>query len=133
MVATATLAKVAVYGACGISAFGLFAHYHTENSVRKSLCYKEAMDCLCDHPEAQQQLGKSISGGKIDYKNGVGYDSETEKFWYSLPVTGSKARGNMTYYVNKVEEEDRNYKVSRIELEVDHIKDKILLIKKESV
>lgn len=133
MVSGKRLIQIAAYGGLGIGIFGVFAQYNIQNSVRNSLCYKEAFKYLCDHPEAQHQLGQPISGGRIDMRNKIGNDSKENKLRFTIPVKGSKSKGSMTYYVTKVDERERNYKVSRVELDVDHITDKTLLIKKESV
>ena len=128
---TKILINIAVFGAFGGSVFGLAIQYLIRNNIRNSICYNEALKSLTNHPEAQRQLGQPILDGRIDLGDKIGNGSEGTKLWFTVPVRGPKSQGKMMYFVDEVNESDRKYKVTRVELELDHIKDKKLLVKKE--
>ena len=126
-----TLINTVAFGALGLSGIGLLTQYLRRRNIRNSWCYQEAVKSLHDHPEAQKQLGQPIVEGYIDLGDTVGNNRDEKRIWYSVPVKGHKSSGKMTYYVREDSSSDREYKVSRVELALDHIKDKILLIKNE--
>lgn len=101
---TKVLLRIALFGAFGVNAFGIMTEYLIQNNVRNSMCYKEALKYLCDHPEAQRQLGQPIVDGRINLGDTVGNSSEGNRIWYTVPIRGPKSHGKMMYYVIEVNE-----------------------------
>ncbi|XP_051157798.1 uncharacterized protein LOC127279472 [Leptopilina boulardi] len=98
-----------------------------------SNCYKDAIDSLHDHQEAVKLLGEPIKENFIKF-NGSKDNGATKKFvWYTVPVEGSKSSGKLRYWVTRNTKGGMHFTVARIELAVDDLPDKILLIKQSDV
>ncbi|KAL1513117.1 hypothetical protein ABEB36_002579 [Hypothenemus hampei] len=126
---TKTLLKYSAIGGVATVIMGVLARGKIENNVKTAPFYKEAMKTLRGHAAAVYLLGEPIKDGKIDVGNNKKNFIDGNAAQFVVPLRGAKQRGIAYIYASK-EDNDEQWSLSRIELEVNDRPDQRLVIKK---
>lgn len=130
-VSTKTLAKIAVYGAIGLSTTGMVLQWKTKDNIKKSEFYQEALNILRNSEQAKILLGEPIRDGNFKLDSRINAYSD-KKAQFQIPVKGPKERGTLYFWAQKPSTYEK-WNVHRMELELKSDSTKRLLIKDEIV
>lgn len=114
-ISTRTLMKVAAYGAVVVVGTGLYLQNSVKQNIRNTEFYKSALKTLRAHPGAIQFLGEPIKDNGFNYRDTQNNNFDDTKATFAVNVTGSKDKGVMYFWADKLENE---WNVNRMELEL---------------
>ncbi|XP_014297167.1 uncharacterized protein LOC103569381 [Microplitis demolitor] len=132
-----TLSAAAIGGAAFLGLSGWGFRFLIKKTVRVSPHYNQAMDYLNAHEESKKLLGEPIKQqGSMHIGDKKYFGVYKQSKYYTVPVKGSIAEGNLTYWItiNEDKKKDNNsaVEINKILLEVLTKPKKIVWIKNDN-
>ncbi|XP_066603084.1 uncharacterized protein [Prorops nasuta] len=126
-----SLVKVAgVIGLVGSSSV-LLSNYYMQKKICSTPVFKEVVTTTLNNPHITKILGEPITMKKIDIYNKEAYNTDGTYTWMTIPLKGTKGKGDLRFWVLSDDDIDipLSEKIVRIELSVNHMPGKKLVIK----
>ncbi|XP_060536352.1 uncharacterized protein LOC132708199 [Cylas formicarius] len=127
VVSNLTLVKIASITGMATATMGYLLRSKLNDKIKNAVFYKEALKTVRSHSAAVYLLGEPIKDKSIDVGNRNKNFFEDNVAQLEVPLKGSKQNGTLFLWAKK---EENDWLLTRIELEVENLKNKRLIIKK---
>lgn len=134
MLSLETLIKIATAGGFIIAGTGYTLRFLIQNNIRESEIYKEALKCFYEHKKSVELLGAPVREGRVDISDTEAFGFNDKSKWVTIPLQGSLRKGNLHVQMLLSEQSEnlKKYNISKIELKVNDMPNKIFVIKDNS-
>ncbi|KOC70565.1 hypothetical protein WH47_03581, partial [Habropoda laboriosa] len=114
------LTNWAIFGGFTVGAFGYLVRYQTNNKIRKTKTYKQALQMFYDQEKAVQYLGEPIKEGRIK----INYRDTVRKISVNLRGANTKGQLDCHYTVKP----DLTTEIKKLEMKFKNLPEKIFVI-----
>lgn len=134
MLSLETLLKIATAGGFIIAGTGYTLRFLIQNKIRESEVYKEALKCFYEHEKSVELLGAPVKEGRVNISNTEELGCDDTSRWVTIPLKGSLRKGklNVQILLSEQSENLQKYNISKIELKVNDMPNKVFIIKDNS-
>lgn len=116
---TQKLGKIILLGGFTIPVVGYGTRWLIQEKIKKSASHIEVLEVVNNHPAIKSRLGENYVIGRVDIGDNKACGQTDNKKWFTLPISGPKARGSLTYWVTITDPANNEFHVSKIEVKVE--------------
>uniref|UniRef100_A0A6V7ICC1 Uncharacterized protein n=1 Tax=Bracon brevicornis TaxID=1563983 RepID=A0A6V7ICC1_9HYME len=118
-ISTNTLGKIAVLGFVTIPVAGYGVRWLIQEKIKRSASHVEVTGIVRNHEGVKELLGEPFKIGRIEIGENSSLGQKGNKKWFTLPISGPNASGNLTYWVTITNPASNEFHVSKIEVQVE--------------